>query len=87
MVQVDSRGLVSGVQTSYIAAEVGHATEAMIKSVYGHLPRSGLNQLVLDWGEDDLVPYMAAYRKERDRLVKRRARHEERQARRKRKQP
>jgi len=87
MVQVDSLGRVSAVPTSYIAAEVGHATEAMIRTVYGHLPRSGVHQTILDWGEDDLVPYMAAYRKSRGRLARRLARHVARQARQRRKKP
>ncbi|MDE3128651.1 MAG: site-specific integrase [Gemmatimonadota bacterium] len=80
MVELDVLGVERPVPTSYIAREVGHTTEDQIRTTYGHLPRTGVRQTLLDWGERDPIPYMKRYRAERARLVRRRARHEARQA-------
>jgi len=80
MLELDVLGVERPVPTSYIAREVGHTTEDQIRKTYGHLPKTGVRQTLLDWGEADPVPYMARYRAERARLARRRARHEARQA-------
>jgi integrase len=80
MVELDVLGVERPVPTSYIAREVGHTTEDQIRTTYGHLPRTGVRQTLLDWGEADPIPYMQRYRAERARLARRHARHEARQA-------